>query len=112
MDQYYQVVEFFRSSFGMDKITSKSPMNYKDRIYVTAEADELMLPQVLEYLGDDKIMVSEDMPHFEERDGSGDDLGARTDITQTQKEKILHRNAAKIYGIKVKDKKRMAQAAE
>ena len=113
MNHYYPVVEFFRSSFGLDKITNKSPENYKDRIYITAEADEMMLPQVLDYLGDDKIMVSEDMPHFEERDGSGEDLGERTDITEGQKEKILYRNAEKFYGLKVKQKKRrLAAAAE
>ena len=113
MNHYYPVVEFFRSSFCLDKITNKSPENYKDRIYITAEADEMMLPQVLDYLGDDKIMVSEDMPHFEERDGSGEDLGERTDITEGQKEKILYRNAEKFYGLKVKQKKRrLAAAAE
>ena len=112
INHYYPVAEFFRNSFGMGKITDQPPEAYKDRIYVTTEADELFLPQVIDYLGEANVMVSEDMPHFEERDGSGDDLGERTDITQAQKEKILYHNASKFYGIKVKEKKRLAAAAE
>ena len=100
MNHYYPVAEFFRSSFGLGKITSKSrPETYKDRIYVTAEADETAAaPSFSAILGDDKIMVSEDMPHLEEREGSGEDLGERTDITEVQKEKNpLDRNAEKFY---------------
>lgn len=100
MDHYYPVGEFFRSSFGFDKITAKSPEAYKDRIYVTAEADERLLPQVVEYLGEDNIMVSEDMPHLEAREGSGDELANRKDITAAQKDKILWRNTSRFYGIK------------
>ena len=115
MDHYYPVAEFFRSSFGFEPITSKSPENFKNRIYVTTEAGERLLPQTIEYLGEDNIMVSEDMPHLEAREGSGDDLGARRDITKAQREKILFHNPAKFYGIKVKQKKQrrpIAQAAE
>jgi len=116
MDHYYPVAEFFRSSFGFEPITSKSPEAYKDRIYVTTESDERLLPQVIEYLGEDNVMVSEDMPHLEAREGSGADLATRKDITKTQLDKMLHRNAAKFYGIKVKKRKQakpnLAAAAE
>ena len=50
-------------------------------------------------------MVSEDMPHLEAREGSGDDLSTRRDITKRQREKILFHNPAKFYGIKVRSKK-------
>ena len=106
-------------AFGFDKITSKSPESYKDRIYVTTEAGERLLPQVIDYLGEDNIMVSEDMPHLEAREGSGEDLGARKDITATQKDKILWRNASRFYGIKPRKakaakpaKRNLAAAAE
>ena len=105
MDHYYPVAEFFRASFGFDPITSKNPESFKDRIYTTCEAGERLLPQVIDYLGEDQIMVSEDMPHLEAREGSGDDLGARRDITKRQREKILFDNPARFYGIKVKPKK-------
>ena len=63
-----------------------------------------MLPQVIDYLGEDNIMVSEDMPHLEAREGSGEDLSARRDITKRQREKILFDNPARFYGIKIKNK--------
>ena len=110
MDHYYPVAEFFRSSFGLAPITSASPESYKDRIHVTAEAGERLLPQVLDYLGEDNVMVSEDMPHLEAREGSGEDLGARADVTEAQKEKILLRNPARFYGIEIAEGR--AQAAE
>ena len=97
MDHYYPVAEFFRSSFGHEPITSVSPENFKDRIFLTSEADETLLPFVLDFLGEDNIMMSEDMPHLEAREGSGEGLGARTDLTDAQKEKILWKNAQAFY---------------
>ena len=105
MDHYYPVAEFFRSSFGFEPITSKNPESYIDRIYTTCEAGERLLPQVIDYLGEDNIMVSEDMPHLEAREGSGDDLSVRKDIGKRQREKILFHNPSKFYGIKIKKKK-------
>ena len=105
MDHYYPVAEFFRSSFGFEPITSKNPESYIDRIYTTCEAGERLLPQVIDYLGEDNIMVSEDMPHLEAREGSGDDLSVRKDISRRQREKILFHNPSKFYGIKIKKKK-------
>jgi hypothetical protein len=55
--------------------------------------------------------VSEHMPHLEAREGSGDDLGARRDITKRQREKILFHNPSKFYGIKVKAKKKPGRRA-
>ena len=110
MDHYYPVAEFFRSSYGLNPISSRAPEDFKDRIFVTAEADESLLPHVLAYLGEENVMVSEDMPHLEAREGSGEDLGARKDLTKAQKEKILYRNPSRFYGIKVKQKRRLAAA--
>ncbi len=101
MDHYYPVAEFFRSSFGHDPITSVSPASFKDRIFLTSEADESLLPYVLDFLGEDNIMMSEDMPHLEAREGSGEGLGTRTDLTGEQKEKILWKNAQAFYGLDI-----------
>ena len=103
MDHYYPVGEFFRSSFGLEPITSRNPESYKDRIYTTCEAGERLLPQVIDYLGEDNIMVSEDMPHLEAREGSGDDLSSRSDITLEQRRKILYHNPSRFYGISVSE---------
>ena len=101
MDHYYPVAEFFRSSFGHSPITSVSPENFKDRIYLTSEADETLLPFVLDFLGEENIMMSEDMPHLEAREGSGEGLGARDDLTDAQKQKILWKNAEAFYKLDI-----------
>ncbi len=101
MNHYYPVAEFFRSSFGLEPITAHEPEAYIDRIYTTCEAGERLLPQVIDYLGETNIMVSEDMPHLEAREGSGDDLAGRTDISERQRARILHDNPARFYGITV-----------
>ena len=99
MTHYYGVANFFRKSFGLDVSTSRRPADYRDRIYVTCEADELLLPQVIQYLGEDNIMVSEDMPHLEEREGSTKELGERTDVPDRVKRKILFDNPARFYNL-------------
>jgi uncharacterized protein len=97
MDHYYPVANFFLKSFGQSTFTTQRPSEYRDRIYVTCEADETLLPQVIDCLGEDKIMVSEDMPHFEEREGSMKELERRSDISDAQKRKILYENPARFY---------------
>ncbi len=111
MDHYYPVCEFFRDSFGLPRITSASPESYKDRIYVTCEADESLLPQTLAYLGENNVMVSEDMPHLEAREGSGEGLGSRGDISARQKARIMYDNPSRFYGVKAGRRRKRAAAA-
>lgn len=99
MNHYYGVANFFRKSFGLDVLPSRRPKEYRGRIHVTCEADELLLPQVIEYLGEDNIMVSEDMPHLEEREGSTKELNERKDIPEHVKRKILYDNPARFYNL-------------
>ena len=99
VDHYHPVANFFRKSFGLDVLPRQRPETYKDRVFVTCEADEMLLPQVVEYLGEDNIMVSEDMPHLEAREGSIKELGRRTDIGDKVKRKILSENPARFYNL-------------
>ncbi len=96
---YYPVTNFFRKSFGLDVLTTERPDHYRGRIYTTCEADEVSLPQVIQYLGEDHIMVSEDMPHFEAREGSINALRERTDIQEHVKNKILLDNPRRFYNL-------------
>jgi predicted TIM-barrel fold metal-dependent hydrolase len=66
---------------------------------MTCEADERLLPQVIEVLGEDKLMISEDMPHLEDREGSVGELAERTDITEAVKQKIITDNPVRFYGL-------------
>ena len=99
IDHYYPVAHFFRKSFGLPLMPSKNPESFKDRIYVTCEADEQLLPQVIEYLGEDHVLAAEDMPHLEAREGSGNELLGRSDITEAQKRKITVENPASFYNL-------------
>jgi predicted TIM-barrel fold metal-dependent hydrolase len=68
-------------------------------LYFTTEAEERHLPQVLEFIGADRIMISADMPHGEAREGSVEEIQERTDLTERQKTAILGEAAAAFYGI-------------
>ena len=68
-------------------------------IYFTTEAEERHLPQVLEFVGQDRIMISADMPHGEAREASVAEIRERTDLSETQKRQILGEAAATFYGI-------------
>ena len=67
-------------------------------IYFTTEAEERNLPYVLEWVGDDRVMISGDMPHSEARDDAVEEIEARTDLTADQKQRLLRDNAARFYG--------------
>ncbi|HEY7061474.1 MAG TPA: amidohydrolase family protein [Chloroflexota bacterium] len=68
-------------------------------IYFTTEAEERYLPQVLDFVGQDRIMISADMPHGEAREGSIEEIRERTDLTEAQKRQILGEAAAAFYNI-------------
>jgi predicted TIM-barrel fold metal-dependent hydrolase len=57
-----------------------------------------LLPEVLKWTGDDKIMISGDMPHAEARENSITEIKERNDISETQKKKILGENAKRFFG--------------
>jgi hypothetical protein len=68
-------------------------------IYFTCEAEEKLVPQVIDFVGEDRIMISADMPHGEAREGSVQEIRERTDLSEAVKQRILGDNAAKFYSI-------------
>ncbi len=68
-------------------------------LYFTTEAEERHLPQVLEFVGGDRIMLSADMPHGEAREAAVAEIRARTDLTEAQKRSILGAAAMQFYGL-------------
>ena len=99
IDHYYPVAHFFRKNVGLPLMPRQSPESFKDRVYITCEADESLLPQVIDYLGEDHVLAAEDMPHLEAREGSGNELLERSDISAEQKRKIMVENPARFYGL-------------
>jgi len=61
--------------------------------------DEKLLPEVLKWAGDEKMMISGDMPHAEARENSISEIKERNHITEAQKKKILGDNAKKFFGM-------------
>jgi predicted TIM-barrel fold metal-dependent hydrolase len=68
------------------------------RIFLAGEADDKLLPQEIDLLGEDQILYSSDLPHGEGRHNAAKEIIARTDITHSQKRKILYDNAVKFFG--------------
>jgi predicted TIM-barrel fold metal-dependent hydrolase len=69
------------------------------QVFFTPEADEIFLPQVAAYVGEDRLLFEGDMPHAEAREGAKDELLARTDLSETLKWKILSHNGREFLGL-------------
>ena len=95
MDHYHPVIR----DVGWGPYSKKRPSEYlaEGRLYVTCEAEERLLPQVLELVGEDQVLIEGDMPHAEARDTGIQELRERTDIKEDVKRKILRENAIAFY---------------
>jgi predicted TIM-barrel fold metal-dependent hydrolase len=68
------------------------------RIFVAAEADDVMLTQEMALLGEDQILFSSDFPHDEGRGDAMKEIIERNDISDNQKQKFLHHNTVRFFG--------------
>jgi predicted TIM-barrel fold metal-dependent hydrolase len=68
------------------------------RIFIAGEADDRMLREEIDLLGEDQILYSSDLPHGEGRHNAAQVILARQDISDLQKRKILYGNAVKFFG--------------
>lgn len=95
MDHYHPVIR----TLGWGPHSKKRPSAYlaEGRLYVTCEAEEPLLPRVLELIGEDHVMIEGDMPHAEARDTGIQELRERTDLKEDVKRKILRDNAIAFY---------------
>jgi predicted TIM-barrel fold metal-dependent hydrolase len=67
------------------------------RYYPGCEAEEPLLPHVLQLVGEDRVMISADMPHLESRENGVAEIRERTDLSDAVKAKLLGANAAAFY---------------
>jgi predicted TIM-barrel fold metal-dependent hydrolase len=95
MDHYHAVSR----ANGWGRYAARRPSEYlKDgRIWVTCEAEESLLNQVIDLIGEDYILFEGDMPHAEARDTGIKTLRERTDLSERVKRKILRENALAFY---------------
>jgi predicted TIM-barrel fold metal-dependent hydrolase len=97
MDRYRGVTQFH----NVRPVSKHAMGEYlrQGNVYLTVEGDELLLPQVIEVLGEDQVMASADIPHPEGRENCLGEVAERADLTESVKEKILSANPARFYGI-------------
>ena len=87
---------------GSEVQVSQKPSEYFHRqCFIATDADEHVLKQVVEVIGDDSIVVSTDYPHS---DGLFPDaiseFVALPGVSETSKRKILWDNCARLYSIR------------
>jgi len=80
-------------------IQKLAPMDYikKGNIFFSSEVEDVLLPQVLQLVGDGQLMFASDMPHGDRERFAAKMLQDRKDISDATKTKILETNPAKFY---------------
>ena len=98
MDEHWEK----RGEFETPELTKKpSDAVRQSPMYFTVEAGETLLPETIDYLGDEHFMYASDFPHWdgefpENIQQLWDHPGLSTEI----KKKILYDNARAFYGLK------------
>ena len=60
-----------------------------------------MLEFLVERMGDSKIMMGTDFPHFAQKWNGADFIAKAPGLSKQTKERILSKNAAKLFGIRL-----------
>ncbi|MCC7107184.1 MAG: amidohydrolase [Chloroflexi bacterium] len=68
------------------------------RIFVNCEAEDPLLPQVIDLLGEDQVLYASDMPHADRERFNARELLERKDIAEAVMQKILWDNSVRFYG--------------
>lgn len=65
---------------------------------MAAEADDQMLHQLFELIGEKQVLFSSDFPHGEGRDNAALEILGRKDLSDMQKRKLLYDNTVRLFG--------------
>ncbi len=77
-----------------------SQMVRHSNLYFSIESGETLLPETIDYLGADHFMYASDVPHLDnEFPESLEQLREHPRLSDEAKRKILHDNAARLYGL-------------
>jgi uncharacterized protein len=68
------------------------------RIFIAAEADDSMLGQLFDLIGEDHVLFSSDFPHGEGRENAALEIIERKDLSEKQKQKLLYDNTVRLFG--------------
>jgi predicted TIM-barrel fold metal-dependent hydrolase len=77
-----------------------SPTDYlkQGNLYFSAEVEDLLLPQVVQLVGETQMVFGSDMPHGDRERFASRDLMKRKDFSESAKSFMLERNPARLYG--------------
>ncbi len=78
-----------------------SPAEYMSRgnLFLSTEVEDPLLPQVLDLVGEDRVVFGSDMPHGDRDRFAVRAFRERRDLSDSAKEKILNANPKRLYGI-------------
>jgi len=90
-----------RGELEMPHLTEKpSEVFRKSRLYVSIESGEGLLPEVVDYVGDDHFLYATDIPHWDhEFPESLEELRHHPRLSRETKEKLLYGNAQVLFGL-------------
>jgi len=94
--------EFEKRGHVEAKALDRRPSEYirSGNVYFSCEAEEVLLPQAIDYVGEDQILYASDFPHWDHSyPQSLKELTERPDVTEEQKRKILSANPRRLYGL-------------
>ncbi len=99
MDDHYE--KGLQRDFGAAKLLAMPPSEYfRRQCFVSADADEAMLEQVIAALGDERIVFSTDYPHPDSKyPHAVDAFLALGGVSDASKRRILWDNPLALYGI-------------
>jgi predicted TIM-barrel fold metal-dependent hydrolase len=60
--------------------------------------EDPLMKEEIALLGEEHLLYSSDFPHGEGRENAAQELLARTDISDVQKQKILYDNPIRLFG--------------
>jgi uncharacterized protein len=106
MDEHWEL----RGEFEAPHLKKKpSEVVRESPVYFSLEAEERLLPQTIEYVGDDHFLYASDVPHWDgEFPKNLKYLWNHPDLSRTTKEKIAYHNGKKYFQL---DRKSSAPAA-
>jgi hypothetical protein len=69
------------------------------RIFISVEAEDRLLRELSELVGDEHILFSSDFPHHSEgRENAAAEILERKDLTENQKRNLLYHNTVRFFG--------------
>ena len=72
---------------------------FKQQCFISMDVDETLVRNVIDYMGDDNIIISTDYPHIDGRWPHALDEFLSISISESSQRKILWDNCVRLYGL-------------